>query len=231
MITHNVIARTFRLRFANAAGTCFAVDVDDLQYLVTAAHLLPAAEHGKDIEIQIYAAGAWRPLRTQVAWLSDAQDTIILAPETKLAGGAEMIVDSEIALGQSVYLCGFPSLALPDGKVTNSSFPTPLVRHGTMAGAVLDNQPEAFIVDGHNLPGFSGGPVVFRPDPTADFRVVGVISRYPTEPFAAQPNSNNDGIEANLTVFGNSGLTIAHFLAAGVEHLTNNPCNVGESRR
>lgn len=227
MITGNVIGRTFRLRSAAGGGTCFAIDVDDLQYLVTALHVVPANGHGEDIVIDIHHEGSWRQLRTRVAWLSASLDTIILAPEVNLAGGAKMVVDTKIGLGQSVYLCGFTPLALFDDKGVNSGFPMALVRHGTVAGAGLANQPGTLVIDGHNLPGFSGGPVVFQPEPHSDFRVAAVIHGYKQETFTAQPNDNDDeNAEANLTVAGNSGLTIAHFFMDGVKHLKKHPCRI-----
>jgi hypothetical protein len=40
MVTSEALKRTFHLKFGDQAGTCFAIDVEDKQYLITAAHIV-----------------------------------------------------------------------------------------------------------------------------------------------------------------------------------------------
>lgn len=43
MITTNVFNQVFHVRYANATGTAFTVDLDGRQYLVSARHVFPNA--------------------------------------------------------------------------------------------------------------------------------------------------------------------------------------------
>ena len=41
MVTVNVHMRVYRIRRGKFEGTCFAIDVDGRQYMVTANHVVP----------------------------------------------------------------------------------------------------------------------------------------------------------------------------------------------
>ena len=40
MITTNVLQRTFHLKYGANSGTCFTIDIDGRQYVVTARHVV-----------------------------------------------------------------------------------------------------------------------------------------------------------------------------------------------
>ncbi len=80
----------------------------------------------------------------------------------------------------------------------------------------------ALVIDGHNIPGFSGGPVVFQPPGSRDFRIAGVVSGYR---FERKPVLR-DGKDTGFYIEDNSGLVVAHLFKQGVEHVTANPGGV-----
>jgi hypothetical protein len=70
-------------------------------------------------------------------------------------------------------------------------------------------QPLVFL-DGHNNPGFSGGPVVFHDAINDRFRIISVISGYLKK--SLMPLKDNPPTEYNLSF--NSGIIIT----TGIEH-------------
>lgn len=224
MITSNVINRTFRLKRSEAIGTCFTIDVAGRQYIVTARHVVTDLLAGVVATVEILHDGSWKVLPVHVAWLADSPvDVAILAPQQQLSHASLTLEPTSegIVLGQQVYFLGFTELetqAIPGG----AGFPIPLVRQGILAGMMRLNETSVLVIDGHNIPGFSGGPVVFQPPGSRDYRVAGVVSayRYQRSPVFS------DGTPTGLHVRDNSGLVIAHAFQAGIDHITANPTGV-----
>ena len=224
MITNNVISRTFRLKHGDDVGTCFTVDVAGRQYVVTARHVVADLLAGGDAVVEILHDRCWKPLPVHVAWLAEAPvDVAILATQQQLSS-ANMTLEptsSGMALGQQVYFLGFTELevvAVPGGV----GYPMPLVRQGIFAGMIPQNGNLMLVIDGHNIPGFSGGPVVFKPDDQREYRVAGVVSAYR---FQRSPVFSDDKA-TELYVRDNSGLVIAYSFQAGIDHISANPTGV-----
>ena len=224
MITNNVFNRTFRLKHGEAIGTCFTIDVAGRQYVVTARHVVAGLLAGETAAVEILHDGAWKPLSVHVAWLSEEPaDVAILAPQLQLShANLTLEPTSEgIVLGQQVYFLGFTELemlTLPDG----AGYPMPLVRQGVLAGILAQSGPTVLVIDGHNIPGFSGGPVVFQPQGSSEFRVAGVVSGYRPQPKPVLLG----GQKTELYIAENSGLVIAYGLQEGINHITANPTGV-----
>ena len=227
MITTNVINRTFRLKYGDKVGTCFTIDVSGRQYVATARHILPSLKEGDSTRVEIYHDGQWKALLVYVAWLSEPPaDVAILAPQWQLSS-AEMVLEPTVgglAFGQQVYFLGFiglETLALPG----STGYPMPLVRQGIFAGMMLQNGTNLLVIDGHNIRGFSGGPVVFMPQASREFRVAGVVSGYRPEPNPVLEKGQPTG----MYVYDNTGLVIAYSLQAGIEHISAHPTGVAIS--
>ena len=221
MITNNVINRTFRLKRGEAIGTCFTIDVAARQYIVTARHVVADLLAGGDAVVEVLHDGDWKPLLVHVAWLAEPPvDVAILAPQQQLSH-ANLTLEptfAGIVLGQQVYFLGFTELemqALPDGV----GFPMPLVRQGILAGIMRQDETTVLVIDGHNIPGFSGGPVVFQPQGSREFRVAGVVSAYRPQPKPVLLA----GKATELYIAENSGLVIAYSFQAGIDQITANP--------
>ena len=224
MITSNVIHRTFRLKHGDAIGTCFTIDVAGRQYVVTARHVVENVLPGGDAEVEILHDGQWKCLPVHVAWLSaQPADVAILAPRLQLAHAntaMEPTADG-ISVGHQVYFLGFTEMelfAFPESR----GFPMPLARQGILAGILDQSRPIGLMIDGHNIPGFSGGPVVFKPQGSNEFRVAGVVSAYRPQPKPVLLA----GQETELYIVENSGLVIAYGFQEGINHITANPTGV-----
>ena len=76
-----------------------------------------------------------------------------------------------------------------------------------------------FYLDGHNNPGFSGGPVVYKMINQSNFRICGVISGYRCQ---QQPGFIS-GSPLNIYFNENTGLIISFAIEPAVEIIRNNP--------
>ena len=219
MLPTNVLQRTFQIKFGENRGTCFTIDVDGRQYIVTAKHVVDGIQH-KD-SIGIYHEGIWKILKAEIAWLSQTeQDIAILSPEVQVSPLHPLEPTSAgLVLGQDVYFCGYPyglKIEVPSDK--NRGFPLPLVKKGALAGMFSDY----VLIDAINNPGFSGGPVVFAARLSNDFKVAGVISGYRIEYDAVLLNGEDIGLRYGY----NTGLVLAYDLKRGIEYITQNPTGV-----
>jgi len=189
MITNNVIQRVFRLRYRGQTGTGFLIDIEGQQYFVTAKHVLHATDaQGQLIDplqagsnIDIFRDNAWLPLPVVSVAHSADSDVSIFTLRIQIPAHPLPANMSGLVYGQDVFFLGFPyGLSFDVGEV-NRNFPMPLVKKGIVSAMFFTEPGQRFFVDGHNNPGFSGGPVVFKVPGENDFKIAGVISGYAPE--------------------------------------------------
>lgn len=169
-VTRGILQRTFRIRYGGAIGTCFTVDVANRRYLVTARHIAGTVSYSVDIEIK--HEGIWKPVPVRLVGHGDGDiDVSVLAPQYPFGGSEVLTFPAPMTLGEDVYFLGFPfGMSMETGDL-NLNLPLPFVKKATLSAFTDVGQ---VLLDGHNNPGFSGGPVV---DSSGD-RVIGVISGY-----------------------------------------------------
>ena len=218
--TSNILLRTFRIAHGGQTGTCFTVDVDDRQYLVTAKHLVESVD-GLCM-VQIFQHGTWKNLQTElVGHGAGSNDVTVLAPVTQLSGRYPLHATTVgLALGEDVLFLGFPyGLANEIGELSNY-FPVPLVKKGIVSALQYEGA-EVLLLDGHNNPGFSGGPVVYKSttDRLGSMTVVGVVSGYlrTSEPVY------DSGEESKLSYSYNTGIVKAHYIEDAIDLIHANP--------
>lgn len=220
MITSNAIHRTFRIRFGSSVGTCFTIDVDGRQYLITAKHVLPNVPATG--AVQVHHQRDWRNLNYELTGVGSGEvDIAVLSPETQLSPALSLPPVSEgIIFGQSVFFLGFPyGIATELGPI-NRDFPLPLVKGGLLSAIMRgDNGEQLLLVDGHNNPGFSGGPLLFAKPGSNDLNVAGVISAYR---FNREPVYAGDTPTA-LTYLYNTGIIIVYAIEQATELIRQNP--------
>jgi S1-C subfamily serine protease len=198
MITANVFRRTFFIRQGGSQGTAFTIDVDKKQYLVTARHVCASIKDGDNIGI--FRNGNWQEKKTKVVGigLPDRIDTdiAVLALEEQLSPSFSLPPTSQgLVWGQNVYFLGYP-YGLHTSVDVNDGYPLALVKGAVMSGSVGQvGNPETFLLDGHNNPGFSGGPVVFR-NSNGEFNVMAIVSGYRTEAVEIKFQVSRRGLRA-----------------------------------
>ena len=82
------------------------------------------------------------------------------------------------------------------------------VKKAILSGIIKEVQYAKFVLDGHNNPGFSGGPVIYYDKDYQENRVLGIISSYRTD---SQNIVKADGKPiGGITSLGNAGIIYAY---------------------
>jgi len=209
MITANVIHRVLWLRCGVDIGTAFALDVDSKQYLVTAKHILAGAP--SLVNVDVFSNGNWIDLPvTLVGHAATDIDISVLATNRRLTPSELPLEPSSAGAvyGQEVFFLGFPYGIVGKYLLGPQGYPLPLVKRATLSLFHGD----VWLLDGHNNPGFSGGPVVFVPLGAKDFKVAGVISGFQAvdEPVLA------GGQPTPLVYRYNTGIIVCHMIEHAV---------------
>ena len=229
MVTSQTITRVFQLKLRNGTGTCFAIDVDNRQYLCTAKHCLPSFT---DSSVEIRHDKRWKRLGVSlVGYGSQGSDICVLAPNVPIVGHDQALraTSEDLRYGQDVFFFGFPYGMQMDSVNLNRDFPFPFVKRATLsAWGGGNNALNTAFLDGHNNPGFSGGPVVFTPvgRPKGEWRVAAIVSGYESEKI---PLRMPDGKQTGLWVASNTGIVRAHGIMHALDAIDANP--IGSSLR
>jgi hypothetical protein len=213
MISSNVLYRVLCFRYGNSMGTCFTIDIDNKQYVVTAKHIVNGLA-GNGI-IELLHDNTWKACNCKLIGHSvDADVSVLAFIDTTIEGQYLEATARNMAYGQDLYFLGFPyGFKFDVDQATNRGFPFPLVKKGIASTLSTTAQPQHFLIDGHNNSGFSGGPVVFRPFGTGDFQVGGIISGY-------YPEQDNNGLPIANT---NSGIIMVYDINNAIELIRANP--------
>jgi len=213
--------RTFKVEYAGGAASCFVINHQDRQWLVTAKHVADTAakngaaalsltgENGLDVEL----SGPLVPVSLVEAGpdiaVFDLRGKKIVRDDMTLVPSADGVM-----LSQEVFFLGYPLTGtLPlMGRL-------PAVRRGIVSQRAYLDGIAAWIIDGHNLPGFSGGPLVFANagGMGSTWHVLGVVSAYWQHridvEIAGAPMPNTLG----LTVPTNAGLVVVYDIKHAID--------------
>ena len=178
MITSNVIHRVFRIKTNSGTGSCFTIDYNSKQYIVTARHVLKG--WNEKTNLQVYHNKNWISLPCKLTGHAPNNiDVSVIAPPSPISPTHDLPPSNEgIVYGQDVYFLGFPYDTSGEMDKFNRNFPFPLVKKAILSGFYTLNNSEVLLLDGHNNLGFSGGPVVFKAPNSNDFKVASIISSY-----------------------------------------------------
>ena len=221
-ITTNILQRTFRLRHNNQTGTCFTIDVDNRQYIVTARHLVETISDNGNLEL--LHDNVWKVLPVRVVGHGTGDiDISVVSADLRLSPTHPLpATTAGIILAQDAYFLGFPYGLANDAGELNRNFPLPLVKKGIVS-AVGSRDDNTVILDGHNNFGFSGGPVVCHiADRNNELTVIGVVSGYRSDSMSVLHN----GKETELTYQYNTGLVIVYKINLAIELINANPIGV-----
>ena len=215
MITSNVIHRVFRIRYGDSEGTGFTVEVAGKEYLVTAKHVVAALD-GKET-ISIFSNGGWSHLEVILVGHSpeDADISVLAAARILTPQGLPMEASNGgLIYGQDVYFLGFPYGFTGRFIFQEGGYPLPFVKKAIVS--LLDHK--IVLLDGHNNPGFSGGPVIFT-DRSNNFKVAAVISGFRAVEEPVLIRGENSG----FTYKYNTGIIVAHLVNGTMDLIQSNP--------
>ena len=219
-VTSNILQRTFRMRHGDNTGTCFTVDVHNRRYLVTARHLVETIRTSGIVDIQ--HSEKWTPVAVDLVGHGEGSiDLSILAPQSLFGAAHSLVVTTaQLQLAEEVYFLGFPyGLSFDIGEL-NAGFPLPLVKRATVSA--MYTKSGWMFLDGHNNPGFSGGPVVRRWNGREQV-VVGVVSGYRHETSRVVDGEGNPGPYSYVM---NTGIVVVYDSLKLNELIAANPIGI-----
>ena len=207
MVTANILNRTL---FISAAeyGSAVVINVDGIEYVVTAKHLLPLAT---TTSIKIRSNETWVEYRTKEIGRAPGEIDIAVLQIDKRFGVDDLPAAADmggLVLGQDVFFVGFPyKLEGPVGFVRDRR-PLGYVKKGTVSALDSQDHP-ALVIDAINNEGFSGGPVVFAEIGRAanELKIAAVVSKYRTE---QEYVIGADGNKTGQTIEYNTGFLYAY---------------------
>ena len=182
----DVSHRVFKISTDTLIGTAtgFVWIENDEAFMITAKHIF-TPKHLTNSPIRIYVAQDtfWNYMDgTLFHHPNEAVDISIIRIFEKDSIDLKnrfSLNSSGVIYGDEGYILGFPFNL--NSLTTCSEFPLALIKRVINSGMVKENDATIFFLDGHNNPGFSGGPVVFKEyskDSKHEWKVIGVISGY-----------------------------------------------------
>jgi hypothetical protein len=212
MIPRSVYERIRYLRGA-AYGTGFLIEIDERQYLVTAAHLIDADAAAIDMLI----GGRLEPFGVRGCRVARGDvDIAVLALDRWLpvAEAVPLAPSSATVVSQDVYFVGFPYQMWGRAPQAMGEHPVPFVAKGVLSSGFAEGTLEAFI-SGTNSPGFSGAPLLFQHQTLHQIMIAGVVAKYKLAYEDVVDKLN--GRKAQLEVAYNTGFMVVY----GIEHALN----------
>jgi hypothetical protein len=184
-----VFYRVLMIQTANGQGTGFTLDVDGKQYLVTAKHMVNGLQPEDTIQVRKYDASGhlkWVPFKMRIFTCPEPVDIAVIVPREQLTISGSMEAVEGTPFGTDVNFVGFPfGMSMEfTGATSEIALTSPIgyVRKALLSAAKNTKNGEAtstqLILDGYNLGGFSGSPVVYRPNDSGDPKVIAVISGF-----------------------------------------------------
>jgi S1-C subfamily serine protease len=217
MITTNVFQRVFYIKYGNETGTCFSIDIDKRQYFITARHVIKGLRSGDVIEL--FHENLWKSINVKLIGHSQMFDVSVFALHNVSIEGFAMDATTEgLTYSQDVYFLGFPFGLFSNMGELNKNFPLPLVKKEILS-AMPSGKDDLLYIDGINNPGFSGGPVVFKPNPQSEFKFAAIISGYQTVSEATLIGDQ----PTNIKVQVNTGIIIAYSIRIALNLIKENP--------
>jgi hypothetical protein len=233
-------------------GTAFSVDVDHREYWITAKHILTGAKHPPygTVKDQSVALSLLNPASEQEQWIpitfsviDPGQDIDIVALAAPHPILDDPLPSEPVGTPPTLQIgsdCSF--LGFPFGGSWRATFESgrkywmAYTKHCTVS-AVTSDPPQAWVLDGINNEGFSGGPVVFLTGP--EQQIFAVISGYVPEPAEIissgvtkkkSPNQKK-AAEQHLTANVNSGFIIAYGVDSIIDAIHKKPIGPLRSQR
>lgn len=202
MLPAEVTHQVFQIAVGGSLASAFTIEHNGRQYLVSAAHVFP--QPGDHEKLRIYQNNARRHLPVALVGIDRDADTVVLQPPVRIAPKSPLTPSAHgVSYSQDVYFLGFPFGITPSGSPTDRPFP--FVKKACLSAVNVFSDKTVFYLDGHNNPGFSGGPVVFqRRDGRAS--VLSVVSGYRTDERPVRAK----GEELPITFRENTGIIISY---------------------
>ena len=202
----NITRYVYHIKSQNSIGTAFYYYTNNNNYLITAKHVI----ENNTSNVFEY--------KTNKEWIEFSGEIIL--PTNKNIDIAAIKINSELPFKKSYYVDfnGFENytseevyfLGYPYGITSVENEPIEqsicLVKKSIISGVLIENGIEiGYYLDGHNNPGFSGGPCVYK-RPDAKWHIFAVVSSYYNHTEVLYDDKGNK----RMILYENSGLFMVH---------------------
>ncbi|MBA3676577.1 MAG: trypsin-like peptidase domain-containing protein [Sphingosinicella sp.] len=219
MIPIDKLECVVRFDAGQGTGSAFTLEVDNKQYLITARHLV--GETKNPTEIRLWLFDRWHEIEVKLVGTGTDQfppesDFAVFACQERITTFSQTATRGSFYLSQDVYFLGYPYNNMTDG-LWSPNLAFPLVKKAIVSGVMKTSiKPGLLVLDGHNNPGFSGGPVLAQSPEDQQIRVIGIVSGYKTD---LMPIDGKD----ELWVEVNAGIIYATPMAQILDAIEINP--------
>lgn len=130
-------------------GTCFTIDVEGKQYVVTAKHVIDGHPFPSDIDL--HHDKTWKPERAELVGFGPAGVEVAVMVLARQLSPTLPLEPSctELFWGQDVHFLGFPYGHFGDVGQTNGDFPIPFVKRAAVSSmSPGGSSPRIIYLDG-----------------------------------------------------------------------------------
>ena len=182
--------------------------IDNRDYFITAKHLFSdTLTFNSEVEVEIWQNKVWSKVKGKLLFHENKKVDIAVIDidRTNLNNNHFDLGTKGMYLSQECFFLGFPfGYKMDKQSDLNNGFPLPFIKKGIISAWITDiSNVFRIYLDGHNNPGFSGGPVVLinqELNSKNKMTIIGIVSAYviddkilPT-PFGNITNRENSGI-------------------------------------
>ena len=232
---------TYQIEYQGNLATSFSIEIDNRQYLITARHVIEGFQPGESLNIRINQE--WYTVEATPIFLSNVKtDIAALALREAYFQPAQINPNAGLYLAQEAYFLGFPYGLASDftlkQKVDGAGFPVripttyPFIKRSIVSS--LGGENGVFYLDGHNNPGFSGGPIIVgdlsKREGKEEIGIAGVVSAYKSQLLEVVESVNQEDISSQQRaemvtryVAENAGIIVAYRMQPIIDAIRKNP--------
>jgi len=207
-ILNRVLAISTDTKFT---GSCLAIPEHGVFYFITAGHVIGSMMHGVAGQLHVYKDNQWLDVEVTPYFVRRPRNIDLAIIRTTIPSGDEVpcvdLTPGHPMVGQDLFFVGFPyfgNVISYNAQTINHGFPFPLVKKATLAAL----QDPIIFLDGHNNPGFSGGPIIYWDHQLKMQKVLGIVTGYINH----SGKVGNSEIAGELFYQENSGIAIGYDL-------------------
>jgi S1-C subfamily serine protease len=176
-----ILRQTYKIQTDTLSGSSFLIEYNSREYLITAKHLFKKNLLNKSIvNINLLSEKENEKFKAKISISRDSSiDIAVLELPVSIKKLKPFNINPTVTIGQQILFLGYPSFNGNNINTFSKAFGIfPLVKKGIVSALLDLNKYTLYFLDGHNNPGFSGGPVIgFDPIKNETY-ILGVVSGY-----------------------------------------------------
>jgi S1-C subfamily serine protease len=209
--SRNALSTTFNLFTDTLSGTCFAITDTTKEYIITAKHLFKRkTKSGDSVLVKINVNNIESLFKAIIFFHTNPLvDIAVLKLPLKVSQtDALPFKDSGHFFGQDCFFLGYPLFNI--GTITQNQ-KIAFIKRAIVSALYKENGINILLLDGHNNPGFSGGPIITYNNKMEDQFIIGIVSGYINQPQDAELKlSKTVSKQKSIRINENSGIIIAY---------------------